>query len=165
MLGLQIDSETGEITLVSKVRELDMQVQDNFFKDYPAYCYEYIEGNLNLKVDADDLVQAKKDIVEAEAFQAYAINLSEAISKAVQVLLNSQAQFLRWDDIKSARAACGVPLDGEETEYEMMIYNQALSLAIWDRKVWGKINEIEARQDPLTTVDSVLSELPEYIGV
>jgi hypothetical protein len=105
------------------------------------------------------------DIIEIP-IEVLIANARESMTNAIDNLVNSKARELRWDDIKSARAGAGVPLDGTETASELAIHNEALSLAKWDRAVWGKANEIEqavlSGARPMPTVDEVLSEMPIY---
>lgn len=90
------------------------------------------------------------------------------MDSAIQNMLNTKAKEYRYDDIKSARASAGVPLDGTETIEEVSIYNEALALAKWDRSVWAKSSKIEQEVlsgiRPMPTVDEVLAEMPEYKG-
>ena len=76
--------EDSEITSVSRVSPLDIQVGDGFFNDYPTYCFELVEDELVLKSNADDLQDAAiatkaalilaNELVEAKAAKVVAID-------------------------------------------------------------------------------------------
>ena len=91
----------------------------------------------------------------------------ESMTSAVQTFVDTKAKELRWDDIKSARAGAGVPLEGTESDSEVAIYTEAVKLAKWDRAVWAKAGEIEVavlegtREIP--TVEELLAELPVLV--
>ena len=91
----------------------------------------------------------------------------ETMTNSVQTLVDNKARELRWDDIKSARAGAGVPLEGTESVGEITIHTEAVKLAKWDRSVWAKAGEIEAavlagtREIP--TVEELLAELPVLV--
>lgn len=94
---------------------------------------------------------------------------NELVTRTVQNILDTEARSLRWDNIKSARAGAGVPLDGTETAEELSIHDEALSLARWDRAVWAYLNKLEAdlsatppsRTEP--TLDELIAELPQRV--
>ena len=114
-------------------------------------------------------------VTKAEQEVAYTAQLVEEKTKAsreimtnsVQTLVDNKAIEFRWDDIKSARAGAGVPLEGTESDAEVAIYTEAVKLAKWDRAVWAKAGEIEAavlagtREMP--TVEELLAELPVLV--
>ena len=76
--------EDSEITSVSRVSPLDIQVGDGFFNDYPTYCFELVEDELVLKSNADDLRDSAiatkaalilaNELVEAKAAKVVAID-------------------------------------------------------------------------------------------
>ena len=114
-------------------------------------------------------------VTKAEQEVAYTTQLAEgkiktareSMTNAVQTLVDSKAREFRWDDIKSARAGAGVPLEGTESVAEVAIHTEAVKLAKWDRAVWAKAGEIEAavlagtREIP--TVEELLAELPVLV--
>lgn len=114
-------------------------------------------------------------VTKAEQEVAYTTQLAEvkiktareSMTNAVQTLVDSKAREFRWDDIKSARAGAGVPLEGTESIAEVAIHTEAVKLAKWDRAVWAKAGEIEAavlagtREIP--TVEELLAELPVLV--
>lgn len=91
----------------------------------------------------------------------------ETMTNAVQTLVDNKAREFRWDDIKSARAGAGVPLEGTESDAEVAIHTEAVKLAKWDRAVWAKAGEIEAavlaRTREIPTVEELLAELPVLV--
>ena len=76
--------EGSEITSVSRVSPLDIQVGDGFFNDYPTYCFELVDDELVLKSDADDIqnaaiaakaaIRLADELVEAKAAKVVAID-------------------------------------------------------------------------------------------
>ena len=91
----------------------------------------------------------------------------ETMTNAVQTLVDNKAREFRWDDIKSARAGAGVPLEGTESVAEITIHTEAVKLAKWDRAVWAKAGEIEAAvlagTRVIPTVEELLAELPVLV--
>ena len=91
----------------------------------------------------------------------------ETMTNAVQTLVDNKAREFRWDDIKSARAGAGVPLEGTESVAEIAIHTEAVKLAKWDRAVWAKAGEIEAEvlagTREIPTVEELLAELPVLV--
>ncbi len=82
--------------------------------------------------------------IDMKAEQAEAIENSRYdIEKEIIKKLDLVAKSYRYDDMKSARSSASVPLDGTETDIEIAIYNEAVSLGRWDRAVWGKSTDIE----------------------
>ena len=114
-------------------------------------------------------------VTKAEQEVAYTTQLAEekikaareSMTNAVQTLVDSKAREFRWDDIKSARAGAGVPLEGTESAAEVAIHTEAVKLAKWDRAVWAKANEIEAAvlagTIEIPTVEELLAELPVFV--
>lgn len=99
--------------------------------------------------------------------QLQALVLQREAEKAIQRHLDSTAQSLRWDNIKSARAAAGVPLDGTESAAEIAIHNEAVALAKWDRQVWAYAGTVEAElfagtRTSYPTPDELIAELPVF---
>ena len=144
--GTEIDSKGNLVTKWS--------VKDKF-KDYTND-----EGFLVTKAEQE--VAYTTQLVEEKIKAA-----RESMTNAVQNLVDSKAREFRWDDIKSARAGAGVPLEGTESVAEVAIYTEAVKLAKWDRAVWAKAGEIEAavlagtREIP--TVEELLAELPVMV--
>ena len=115
-----------------------------------------------------------KVVTKSEQELAYTTQLAEEKTKAaretmtnaVQTLVDNKAREFRWDDIKSARAGAGVPLEGTESDAEIAIHTEAVKLAKWDRAVWAKAGEIEASvlagSRVIPTVGELLLELPIY---
>ena len=144
--GTEIDSKGNLVTKWS--------VKDKF-KDYTND-----EGFLVTKAEQE--VAYTTQLVEEKIKAA-----RESMTNAVQNLVDSKAREFRWDDIKSARAGAGVPLEGTESVAEVAIYTEAVKLAKWDRSVWAKASEIEAavlegtREIP--TVEELLAELSVFV--
>lgn len=46
----------SEIESASTINEADIAVSDEFFKEYPAFCWTLVDGALELKLDADTLM-------------------------------------------------------------------------------------------------------------
>lgn len=92
--------------------------------------------------------------------------LKEEMTKVIEKMVNLKAVSLRWDDIKSARAGAGVPLDGTETDEELRIHSEAVALAKWDRSIWAKAALIEKdvlnQSRAMPTEEELLSELPVF---
>lgn len=121
----------------------DIELEDGIVKTIAEQEHEYLA-----KKQADVIEQARAKL-----------------TAAIENLLNTKAIEYRYDDIKSARASAGVPLDGTESAAEIAIYNEALTLAKWDRAVWAKSTEIEtdvlAGTRTMPTVEELLEELPK----
>ena len=94
-----------------------------------------------------------------------------------QKLLDDTAISIEFDDMKSARASAGVPLEGTETAEEMRQYNNAVALGQWHRKVWAYMailkNNVLTTPTPIKTeaewvdamptAEELLASLPAYI--
>ena len=121
------------------------------------YLYLDTKGSIEASIINEAIkLKATKDIDIARTM----------MDGAIQNMLNTKAKEYRYDDIKSARASAGVPLDGTETIEEVSIYNEALALAKWDRAVWAKSSKIEQEVlsgiRPIPTVNEVLAEMPNF---
>lgn len=118
--------------------------------------WRYINGTLELTEVGATYTQ--------EIEVAKTIELQNELSNSIQDHLDRKAQEYRYDNIKSARAMAGVPLDGTESVYEVSISNQAISLAKWDRAVWAKATEIEeavlSGTRAMPTIEELILELP-----
>lgn len=88
--------------------------------------------------------------------------LKAEISSAIQSMLDAKAAELRWDDIKSARAAAGIPLPADASVIEQAILDEAIKLSQWYLKCWAKASELEAL-GAVMTVDEVLAQMPVYV--
>lgn len=75
------------------------------------------------------------------------------ITSAIQAMLDTQAQSLRYDNMMSARSYAGFvnPFQAE-----------AQALAVWCANCWIKAGELEALGVPMT-VEEVMAQMPEYI--
>ena len=121
-------------------------------------------NGITREMTAEEIAEYEASLPTAEELEAQRIaKLKQDIETAIQSMLDGKARELRWDNIKSARAGAGVPLDGTESEAELAVHNQAVSLAKWDRAIWGKSIEIEA-EGVEYTVEEVLEKLPKYEG-
>jgi len=79
--------------------------------------------------------------------------LSADIERGVQNHIDTQAQTLGFDDINSISKFMG---------YENTYRTSAESLGAWCALCSDQVEVIKQRQDPDTTVDSVVAELPDY---
>ena len=84
------------------------------------------------------------------------VSLKSAIELAVDSHLDTKAKSLGYTGINSIAKYIG---------YNNTFRLEAESIGAWVASCWDKVIEIQARQDLTTTVDSVITELPEYIGV
>jgi len=79
------------------------------------------------------------------------------VNNAIQNLLDTTAQSLRYDNIMSARSYTG---------YVNPFQTEAQTLAVWAANCWVKAGQIEADvvagPRAMPTVDEVLAELPVY---
>jgi len=80
-----------------------------------------------------------------------------AISNAIQDLLDEKAQSLRYDNMMSARSYAG---------YTNQFQTEAQSLAVWGANCWAVAGQIEsdvtAGTRAFPTVEQVLLEMPAY---
>lgn len=74
------------------------------------------------------------------------------VTQAIQEMLDSKAQELRYDNIMSARSYAG---------YENQFQTEAQSLAIWCASCWKKAGEIEALGKTVS-IEEVLAQMPAY---
>ena len=98
-------------------------------EDGTPYKFYNADGTPDLIKEQVEAVEQARNSIEAEIVAG----------------LDKEAQKYRYDDIKSARASAGVPLIGDETPEELAIYNEALSLARWDRLVWAESSKLEQK--------------------
>ncbi|HET8686968.1 MAG TPA: hypothetical protein VFM18_09935 [Methanosarcina sp.] len=81
----------------------------------------------------------------------------DAISNAIQSMLDTKAQSLRYDSILSARSYAG---------YVNPFQTEALKLADWAANCWATAGSIEAQVNAGTmlmpTVDQALTMMPIY---
>lgn len=110
------------------------------------------------------------DVWDGEKIIAEARSAEEIAGQAtarIQMMLNDQARVLRWDDIKSAKAAAAVPIDENAMPEEIVIQHQAVALALWDRKCWATSllieREVMAGLRTLPTVDEIMAEMPGFV--
>lgn len=79
----------------------------------------------------------------------------QAISYAIQNMLDTKAQSMRYDNMMSARSYAG---------YVNPFQVEAQSLAVWGADCWQKAGEIDADVEsgkrPMPTADEVLAEMP-----
>ena len=82
----------------------------------------------------------------------------DAISNAIQKLLDDKARSLRYDSILSARSYAG---------YINPFQAEALKLADWAANCWAMAGSIEAQVNagtiPMPTVDQALAMMPAYV--
>ena len=101
------------------------QVETKEDGSYATYYNE--DGTIDWELETKEQIEKARGDIETEIVKE----------------LDRIAKQYRYDDIKSARASAGVPLDGTETDEEVAIYNEALSLAKWDRVVWAESSRLE----------------------
>jgi len=88
----------------------------------------------------------------------------QLVTALVQTLLDEYAQNSGWDDMESARACAGIPLFGDESQMELDMHADSVTLARWYLKMWGHTYQVEndvkagIRQEP--TIEAFLGELP-----
>jgi len=96
---------------------------------------------------------------EQKQDELYFEEVKKQMDKAIQNMLDSKAQELRYDNMMSARSYAG---------YDNPFKDEAVRLATWCANCWAKAGEIEADVEagnrPMPTVEEVLSELPAYQG-
>lgn len=82
----------------------------------------------------------------------------DAISNAIQSMLDAKAQSLRYDSILSARSYAG---------YVNPFQAEAIKLADWSANCWATAGSIEAQVNTGTismpTVDQALAMMPAYV--
>lgn len=137
------------------------QVANQAMINQGYFDYQGTIPNINQSFQHYEYVNNTVEVVDDNS------KYSNLVQEAIQKLLDSKAKEFRYDDMKSARAVAGIPLLGNETASELAIYNEAVLLAQWYLKCWGKASEIE--QDIINgvittkpTIDEVLSQLPPY---
>ncbi|MCW8932177.1 MAG: hypothetical protein OQL19_18330 [Gammaproteobacteria bacterium] len=100
--------------------------------------------------------QEPKELVDALSAQSIEQSKAE-INNAIQNLLDTTAQSLRYDNMMSVRSYAG---------YVNPFQEEAQTLAVWASECWVVAGQIEADviagTRPMPTVDEVLSELPTY---
>jgi len=109
--------------------------QDHLIGDKVAMKAEEIELHINSPKTAEQ--------VKAE------------ITSAIQAMLDTKAQSLRYDSMMSARSYAG---------YINPFQAEAQSLAVWCTQCWIKAGELEV-VGTVMTVDEVLAQMPVYVGV
>lgn len=89
-----------------------------------------------------------------------------ATRDAIESMLDIEARRLRWENMRAARAAAGVPLSGDESGEELAIQAEAVALARWERRCWAVSLAIEAAvlagDRPYPTPDEILAEIPLF---
>lgn len=83
-----------------------------------------------------------------------------SLENIVQLALDAKAKETKWDDMKSARAAAGIPLLGTETATEIAVRDDAVSLARLYLKVWGYAIDEFAKTELDPEVDANYRDLP-----
>lgn len=82
----------------------------------------------------------------------------DAISNAIQNLLDDKAKSLRYDSILSARSYAG---------YVNPFQAEAIKLANWSAECWATAGNIEAQVNagtiPMPTVEQALAMMPAYV--
>lgn len=74
------------------------------------------------------------------------------IESAIQSMLDSKAQELRYDNIMSARSYAGYPNPFQA---------EAQALAVWCANCWIKAGELEAIGTPMTA-EEVIAQMPVF---
>lgn len=91
---------------------------------------------------------------------------AEDVSKMIQEMLDDKARELRYNNMISARAVAGIPITGGETVAEKQIHDEAIKLATWYLRTWGKALEIEQQVLDKTisrpSIDELKTLLPKY---
>lgn len=97
-------------------------------------------------------------VEEAEAIRNPPLTpeqVQQSISSAIQMMLDTKAQSLRYDNMMSVRSYAG---------YANPFQAEAQYLAVWGANCWVKAGQIqadvEAGKRPMPTVDQVLEEMP-----
>lgn len=89
----------------------------------------------------------------------------QTFTNAIQMHLDNIAQDAKWDDMQSARACAGIPLDGTESDIETAMHADAVKLARWYLKVWAygyaQLALIQSGDREIPTVEDFLEELPK----
>ena len=78
--------------------------------------------------------------------------LKAQITSAIQEMLDTKAQSLRYDNMMSARSYAG---------YVNPFQSEAQALAVWCAECWKKAGELEATGN-VYTVEEVLAQMPVY---
>lgn len=150
----------GEVNIKGLGSEnLTLDINGNFYS-------HYIETpNITQDGEGNDIATYLPDLVAIESNNLYLLSVEAEIE--LTKLVNEQAQVFRFDDMKSARAASGVPLSGSETTYEVSIRDDALALAKWDRAVWAKSLDLEGQIKSgtlvISNVDEFMALIPAFV--
>lgn len=121
-----------------------------YFRDSDENIYAFDETQM-------DLVGDKIPLTYEEAFPPKTPEQDQqAISSAIQNMLDTKAQSMRYDNMMSARSYAG---------YANPFQVEAQSLAVWGANCWAKAGQIDLDvsngKRPMPTVEEVLSEMPE----
>lgn len=131
-------------------------VYDDLLEELIDGDVELLDGVWTLRKTINILPQPSED-------ELAEVHLQNILAH-IQIELDHEAMKTGWDDMQSARACTGIPLDGNETEIELAMYNDAVSLGRWYLKVWGYVYQIQAdvnnsiRLEP--SIEEILINLP-----
>jgi len=157
------------------VYDIEISWEDMLTKELPLELTNVSGGTVTF--DDAMLAQYKKKAqlnidntrIAEEAQKAMLIKMEKEklVSVRVQLHLDREAQKGGWDSMQSARAAAGIPLDGTETDIELSMHNDAISLARWYLKVWANVFEtqgaIEKGLIAEPTLQELISQLPKRV--
>ena len=150
-------SETGKLEFASLVTPLDIEIANDFFSEFPAFCWSYIEGEMVLKDDAQELkdvaIAEKAAIIEEKRLEQIKLTLIETVQK----ILDDGAKEKGYDSIISACSYVGSTNFGDEGR----------SFLDWRDAVWTYVYQLESdisddtRTEP--TIEEFIAELPVRI--
>lgn len=119
--------------------------------------YEYLLTQNNPGKTFTAKTQAEYDAAHAPV-PPTAQEQRDAISSAIQKMLNDKAISLRYDSILSARSYAGYP-----NPFQV----EAIKLANWSAECWATAGNIEAQINagtlPMPTVEQALTMMPAYV--
>ncbi len=141
--------------------------------DVVIRCHSYADCQMNMF--KENIATYGGDVAEyAELIATVEANIVPYVAPAlteqdftveIQTHLDSTAQKTKWDNMQSARACAGIPLDGTESDVEVAMHTDAVNLSRWYLKVWAycyaQLDAIKAgtRETPSST-EAFIAELP-----
>ncbi len=135
--------------------------------------YGWIPYTFNFDEPDSELGKEVREWLKTATIEPYilpTLTIDEQLNiymNAVQNHLDTTAQKTKWDNMQSARACAGIPLDGTESDVEVAMHADAVNLARWYLKVWSycyaQLDAIkEGRRTVPSSTEAFIEELPVF---
>lgn len=128
-------------------------MQRKLYKDINGNIYEYEADGSQDSLIGDKVAMTAAEVELHINPAKTAEQVKAEITSAIQNMLDTKAQSLRYDNMMSARSYAG---------FTNPFKAEAQALSVWCANCWIKAGELEALGTPMT-VEEVLAQMPIYV--